>query len=528
MNTPPRFTPFLLRSIYFFQIVFLGAAYYLRNKGYSVDDSFITFRYAYHLKEGFGLVFNVGENYYGTTAAGYAVVLAIVSSALDVLFRLAGNANLPTIQNVSVAFSALSLGVIAACLPFVFRASKSASHWIVCAVFATYLFVGFPFNEVAGHETYAFLGIAFLATVLAENRQAMLSGLILGVAAAFRPDAVLLVPILVLFGWIQSQLGWRAYLANRNFWRFCIGFALVVVPWLLYLWLHFGQPTPGTMDAKRAQVALGSWPLYNPINLLKYLASSGFAVLSIMSIGLLATFWLLIKHWGFAGLYKDRGIFIALVWLLFGLGSVCAYFLFNVTFWNWYGVPVLFSLGVPCFVGWRIISDKMSSTSAQLTHNKNYAALVRISPAIILLGVLLSGYGKFSTWYSNPHISSHIHAYEDIARYLVRAEPAGTTIQMCEPGSFGFGLGPKFKVIDELGLVTPAVAKALLNGDYGFATRTYKAKYLVCSCALPYLECAKSDLLEHYDFVGQGNVNFWGPKIGHGARLFRRKLEAPN
>lgn len=57
----------------------LGTHYLLRNLGYSVDDSFITYRYAYHLKEGFGLVFNVGEAYYGTTAAGYAVLLAVIS-----------------------------------------------------------------------------------------------------------------------------------------------------------------------------------------------------------------------------------------------------------------------------------------------------------------------------------------------------------------------------------------------------------------------------------------------------------------
>lgn len=83
-----------LRAIYGLQIISLAVIYYLRNKGYSVDDSFITYRYAYHLKEGFGLVFNVGENYYGTTAAGYAVILALASRALDILW--ANSENIPS------------------------------------------------------------------------------------------------------------------------------------------------------------------------------------------------------------------------------------------------------------------------------------------------------------------------------------------------------------------------------------------------------------------------------------------------
>jgi hypothetical protein len=98
-----------LRSVYLLQIVFLGVTYYFRNKGYSVDDSFITYRYAYHLKEGFGLVFNVGENYYGTTAAGYAVILALITGVLDVFFGMVNSESAPSIQNVSVALSAFSL-----------------------------------------------------------------------------------------------------------------------------------------------------------------------------------------------------------------------------------------------------------------------------------------------------------------------------------------------------------------------------------------------------------------------------------
>ena len=44
--------------------------------GFSYDDAFVTYRYADNLAAGRGLVFNPGEPVLGTTAPGWAVVLA--------------------------------------------------------------------------------------------------------------------------------------------------------------------------------------------------------------------------------------------------------------------------------------------------------------------------------------------------------------------------------------------------------------------------------------------------------------------
>ena len=42
------------------------------------DDAWITYRYAHNLASGEGLVYNVGERYLGTSAPGYAVMLAVL------------------------------------------------------------------------------------------------------------------------------------------------------------------------------------------------------------------------------------------------------------------------------------------------------------------------------------------------------------------------------------------------------------------------------------------------------------------
>lgn len=508
-----------LQFVYFVGIVFLGAIYYLRNKGYSVDDSFITYRYAFHLKEGIGLTFNAGENYYGTTAAGYAVLLAAISSVLD---RIIGGPSLG-IQSVSVALSALSIGIIAAYLPRLLRAEKNALRLFVCAVFAGYLFAGFPFNEVAGHETYSFIATAFVASVFACYGRSLLAGCILAIAATFRPDAVLFAPILVLLDWGRSKFAWKEYFTSKSFWRFFLGFTAIIVPWLIYLWIHFGQPTPGTMDAKKAQVVLGYWPLYNPANLFKYIADTlDTGPLFVLCIGLIASVRMVVRTGVQSALQNDRGFFIASSWLLFGLGSACAYFLFNVTFWRWYGVPVLFSLGVASLFGWRYVIDQFDSASESLTQDLGLAKFIRTAPFVVIGLLAIGATSKLVTWYRSENINAHIHAYSEIVDYLKREEPNGTVIQMFEPGSFGYGLGPKFSIVDELGLISPNVAKALLKGDNGYAMRTYMPKYLVCSWRGSYSECSSANLADRFELIGEFNANFWGPQIGSGAKLYRR------
>lgn len=521
---------YFLHFSYYLVLLFAIGIYYLRNKGYSVDDSFITYRYAYHLKEGYGLVFNVGENYYGTTAAGYAVILALVSGILDAIFRVNANGtSVLTIQNVSIAFSALSLGLIAALLPYIFQTGKSAERWLVCAVFAAYLFAGYPFNEVAGHETYAFLSVAFLATVLVSSagssRSMAVAGCLAASAATFRPDAILFAPILVLLDWGRSRLRLREYLQTRSFRLFCFGYTVIIVPWLIFLWMHFGQLIPGTMDAKRAQVAMGNWAVYNPVTLFKYLFKrSGFVIAFVIGVGFLAYGWIAIRTVARYPLLQNSYLFfIATAWLLFGVSSSCAYFLFNVTFWQWYGVPVLFSLGVVGFIGWQILLEQCKTASERLSQgNLILSYFVHISPAIIIGLIALGGLGKMITWYQSENYNAHIYAYSEIVDYLKREEPNGTIIQMFEPGSFGYRLGPKFTIVDELGLITRGVAKAYLRGDKDFAMRTYRPKYVICCWQGSFSACFNNSMGGQYELIGKFNTKFWQPHIGDGASLYRR------
>lgn len=51
--------------VFFFyaQLALLIVMYVRHNLSFTIDDSYVTYRYAYHFAEGYGLVFNVGERY---------------------------------------------------------------------------------------------------------------------------------------------------------------------------------------------------------------------------------------------------------------------------------------------------------------------------------------------------------------------------------------------------------------------------------------------------------------------------------
>ena len=108
------------------------------------------------------------------------------------------------------------------------------------------------------------------------------------------------------------------------------------------LW-QFSTVVPGTLDAKRAQVGLGYWPLYGPDQLWAYLLGFlGILGLAMAGLGLVAAF---IRP-------TRQSLFLLIVWLGFTLGAAAFYTAIGVTFWFWYATPLFFALFLAAFVGW--------------------------------------------------------------------------------------------------------------------------------------------------------------------------------
>lgn len=78
------------------------------------------------------------------------------------------------------------------------------------------------------------------------------------------------------------------------------------------------------------------------------------------------------------------------------------------------------------------------------------------------------------------HLNGHIGSYGPVVRYLKEHEPTGTTLVLAEPGNIGYELGPRYMVVDLLGLTSPCVAQSILDGDHHGIHFSILAASLLC------------------------------------------------
>ena len=197
------------------------------------DDAWITYRYAWNLAAGNGFVYNVGERYLGTSAPGYAVLLAF--------FGLFSPDAVPTVSGVICVVSLVAIGL------GLYAFGRERDDWVVGLV-AGLLFVCNPTSiESFGGEMLLQIALVIWAFV-AESRGRSMWAVGLGVAATIlRPDGIVPLGIIGLHQtWVHRQLPWREMAVA----------ALTLALWHGGLWLYFGVPLPIPM---RTKVSSSRW-----------------------------------------------------------------------------------------------------------------------------------------------------------------------------------------------------------------------------------------------------------------------------
>jgi arabinofuranosyltransferase len=204
-------------------------------RSFTVDDAFISFRYARNFARGWGLVYNQGEAIEGYTNFLWTVLLgagARVGLEPEHLAKVLGGAS--------------ALGTVATL--YFFEARIRPLGWAPCLspwLYASSIVAtGYA---VWGLETALFAFLVVLGTLLfhredAEPRAFPWSGVVFGVAGLTRPEAPLYLGILVLFAW-------RRVLKRQSL----IRGVLFVAPIAAHmLWRHgfYGTWLPNTLSAK--------------------------------------------------------------------------------------------------------------------------------------------------------------------------------------------------------------------------------------------------------------------------------------
>ncbi len=202
---------------------------------FTVDDAYISFRYAHNLADGHGLVYNVGQRVEGYTNFSWTVLLALgMKLGID-----------PHV--VSKGFGA---AFALATLVVVYRLAQRARPLRLAPALSTWLLAtSAPFcgYAVFGLETPAF---AFLVTyglhrtLVEEERDARMpwSGVVFALAGLTRPEAP-------LFAGLACLVSARRRLGRRNVIRALL-FVLPMAAHLLWRRAYYGLWVPFTFIAK--------------------------------------------------------------------------------------------------------------------------------------------------------------------------------------------------------------------------------------------------------------------------------------
>lgn len=205
--------------------------------GVSYDDGYITYRYAERLAEGRGLTWNDGDRVLGTSAPGYAALLALTArfgagAGFDVTDAgsLASYAALIALAALFASGGRGGVGV-----PLLFGALALASRFDL---------------ELQGCETLPALAAATLAFRLAllDGRPAA-AGLAGAAATAMRADSALAVAVIGLALWRRERAFPR---------RFALAGGLPIAAGLAALVAYYGTFVPNTLAGKRSELALAA------------------------------------------------------------------------------------------------------------------------------------------------------------------------------------------------------------------------------------------------------------------------------
>ena len=197
----------------------------------TLDDAYITFRYARHLAEGFGFG---AWNRTGEHVEGYSSLL------WTLLLALAARVGV----DVRIASKVLGIGAALTVITVLFRRREDRPAVLTGVFLALYL--PFTFYAASGMEAVAFTSLVTLVLVGPAHWQPIVAPLLV----AMRPEGALVAGLDVL------ALAWR-----RERWRWvaatAISGGLTLLAIAVHRWLTYGALAPNTYYAKVAGGGIG-------------------------------------------------------------------------------------------------------------------------------------------------------------------------------------------------------------------------------------------------------------------------------
>lgn len=444
MKTEQKPLNIILAAAAIFYLAFIiGTSFVINTENYFtlVDDAMISMRYAQHLAQGHGLVWNIGEApVEGFTNLGWTLYLAFLH-----LFHIPAS-------KISLAVMLTSSVILLVNIVIVHRIAENllpdSKYAPTLAALITAFYFPLVFWSLRGMEVGLLTLLIDLSILLAiSNNKSFLIGIILALAILVRVDALIPAALIVVYLFTKNQRG-------------VIPAISIIITTLAILWFqqsYFGDLLPTTY----------------------YQKVTGFATLERIRHGILVFNQFATGDTLFLFLFSLAGLFFyrlqrnreALL-LLFIFLAQCAY---SIYVGGDYAEPEtnaanrFITQGMPALIilfSWmtsRILSD-LKAVQPQLTLSTPKAALrPAISLALIIL-LTISGEAWFNYSIDNAPLLK-----ADIRRVKIGLHIANNTSPEAVIAIHAAGQIPYYSertTIDLLGLNDPAVAKGLGHGEF--------------------------------------------------------------
>ncbi|HOU54254.1 MAG TPA: hypothetical protein PLQ97_10035 [Myxococcota bacterium] len=404
------------------------------------DDAYITFRYADHLAEGLGPVYNEGERVFGSSSPLYVAWLAL------------GKTLLPGVPTPDLAVRGNLLWLLAAGAALLWLVRVATGNGALGAFGAAVFLLNPQVVAVSlgGMETLAFVTLAMATLAAGIRGRAAIAGSLAGLALLARPEALIL-PVAILPGLVLR--GRRPLLVAALAW------AAVAALWVLPATAWFGTPIPHSVLAKAR-------PLY-----------------PLPPLGSLSLFSWWTGRWAFGGLGESLGHLRTLPVILLSIGATVPWLARSPgrdrRGWAipvaWFAILAFYGLGNPLPFEWYwpclwvfllvlLVTGLPALVPRTVSRPGVAAAMTGLVGAWLLL-VTMAPWGRTCDGgppdQDLPPASQvacdpsrlRILAYREAARRIAQEALPGETLSGPEIGALGYDYPGK--VLDACGLVSP-------------------------------------------------------------------------
>jgi len=208
---------------------------------WTLDDAFISFRYADHFAQGMGLVYNEGGRVEGYTTFLWVLLLGVG--------RLLGLEIVALSKVLGTLFALGSLLLLAHAHRFLPGANRTVSAVAVTMAGASGIFTSWVMSgmEVAMAAFWVLLALLIhvRSRVVPGGALAASGGICCALATMTRPEFAILFVVLFV-----DRLATSIRNRDRAFLRFGLAFTLLYAPYFAWRWWYYGWLFPNTFYAK--------------------------------------------------------------------------------------------------------------------------------------------------------------------------------------------------------------------------------------------------------------------------------------